>query len=232
MKSTCVFILLGCLFFGTTTSLNAATIVKESLTDVPPNKKVSIFHAFAQVPLYYLVTDQGDGLAHQYPQEESEKFQGLLPRPPEGVVITLYYDQGIANEMKSIVEEKEGRRHLIRTTTLESILNAQYARIGKPPSIDPNNPDPDFLVVDDPSRLATFPEFLMNRVTGKPYVEENSGVRFIPAFIARNLDAIRLQKSLGGEGVYQRVGQDFKSFLKFVEEYSESDTPVVVFFGS
>lgn len=231
-KAVCVFIVWSCLLPRMTTSVNAATIVKESLVDVPSDKKDLIFHAFAHVSLYYLVTEEGDGLAQQYSQEDLGKFPGLLPKPPEGIVITLYYDEKMANEMKSTVEEKEDRPYVIRSTTLEIILNAQYAKIGLSPSMDPSHPTPDFLVVDNPFRLAAFPEFLMNKVTGKPYVEENNGQRFIPAFIAHNTDAIKLQEILGGEGVYQRVGQDFKSFLKFVEEYAESDTPVVVFFGS
>ena len=185
-KSIFVFILVGCLFLGIPPSLKAATILKEDLAGVPSSKKDLIFHAFAQVPLYYLVTEDGNGLADQYSQEEPDKLLGLLPKPPQGIMITLYYSQNMANEMKSIVEQKEGHRYVIRSTTLETILQAQYKKIGQPPSTDPSHPEPDFLVVDNPFRLAAFPEFLMNNTTGKPYVEENKGQRFIPAFIARN----------------------------------------------
>lgn len=226
------FVLLGCLFSSTPASLNASTIVKENLIDVSPNKKDLVFYAFSDVPLYYLVSEEGDGLVDQYSQEDSGQFPGLLPKTPEGFVITLFYNQHIANEMKSIIEKKNGRRLIIRSTTLKNILHKQYARIGKPPSRDPNNPDPDFLVVNSLFHLPAFPEFLMNIETEKPYVQEHNGQRFIPAFIAHNIDAIRLQNNLGGEAVYRRVGLDFKSFLKFVEEYAESDTPVAVFFGS
>ncbi|MDP2652607.1 MAG: hypothetical protein Q8Q08_01090 [Candidatus Omnitrophota bacterium] len=232
MRNKMILVLAVCLIFVLAASAGAATVVKQDLAGVPADKADKIFNAFAQVPLYYLVTEDGNGMMDQYSQEAPEELPGLLPKPPEGFVITLYYDKGMAEEMAALVGKKEGIRYVVRTAPMEVILHKQYEMIGLPPSTDPANPVPDFLIVDNPFRVAAFPEYLADAKTNEPYVTGDAGARFIPAFIAHNTDAIKLQEGLGGEKAYVRVGQDFKSFLGLVEKYSGTDTPVVVFFGS
>lgn len=193
------------------------------LKKVPANLKDKVFDSFAQVPVYYLVTSEGNSLV--------QKYDKLLPsfRAPMGYVVVLYLEPSVAEAYRQRAEKQDRRQYVVRSARLDTILRVQYAAIDRPPSEDSDKPD--FVVLQNLAGVPVAPEFLAYADdVKKPYIGESRGRRSIPAFIFQK-DALKFQEALTKKTgkKFTRVGQDFASFLDFVSRYATSDSPVVVF---
>jgi len=203
---------------------SSKAIDKGYLSKVPADRREKVFASFAQVPVYYLVTKEEGGTLVQQPDKPLPSFKAQL-----SYIVVLYLDPKVAEAHRLIAQGKDQTEYTIRSSTLQTVLEAQYTAIGRPVPEDAGNPD--FVVFQDLAGTPLHPEYLAPEGNPKrPYVHESDGRKFIPAFLFREEILAFQEKAAKKSGAkWMRVGQDFTSFLDFVAQHADSPTPVVVF---
>ena len=206
MRKSAVF-----LFYLLWLSSPAFAISKEDLKAIPADQKEKVFSVFSRVKLHYLVTSNGDSLVEQVANQ---------PKPgislPSGFFIRLYIYPELAEEFRRESEKRDGHPYVIRTTTMDKILLAQYNSIGRPHAQTLAD-EPEFVIYEDWT-YAIFEIFIETSSAVTWTTQSVEGRRFIPAFISE--DAIAFQKKM-----------DMQKYTRWimVERYASSETPVLVY---
>jgi len=200
----------------------ASAIDKLTFDGLEPAKAERVLMSI-QAPLYFpLYQDGGNviinigGKTWFAPGGPYEAATPLFTRPQRAIA----YAQHIGGGARRIGG--------VKVTNMNRILVAQFATRGVPNSTDSNHPD--FVVIDGlHDGLGEQPETLFD-AQHKPFVHTLNGRRFVPAFLSAN-DAIAFVAKLKESGVdgIDRMGLDFHSHLKLVQDYIDSDAPIITF---
>lgn len=213
MVWTCV--MLGC--------VNAALAIdKGDFNKLHPETAERVLMSF-ESQVYYIISESGDSNVTKF-GDEKPAFTSL----PVKQALLLFVNPAEAAEWANTVAKRTKLRYQVKASNLNRIMVAQYQTLGKPLSTDMQHPD--LIIVETMQRVMPVVETLFNAETREPYVMGKPGRQFIPTFLSRE-DAIAFQASLKAAGLpkFDRVGQDIRSHLAFVESRIDSKTTVITF---
>jgi len=202
--------------------LCAGAIDKASFDMLDPAKAERVLMSF-QSPLYFPLYQDGGNVIVAIGTKT-----WFAPGGPYAAATPLFTRPQRAIAYARLISSPARRIGGVRSTNMNRILAAIYARRGTENSTDQGHPE--FVVIDGlQDGMPEQPETLFDAQT-KPFVYTLNGRRFVPAFVSAS-DAIAFVaklKSAGVEGI-NRVGLDFRSHLKLVQDYIDTDTPVITF---
>ena len=149
----------------------------------------------------------------------------MLFRSPH--VILLFIEEGDVKSFGQFLQKSAPERLGMKASNLNRIMVGLYQQKNTPPSTDKSKPD--MVIVDTLQPIIPVVETFVDQ-SQKPFVHEVRGKKFIPAFMSREgANAFEATVNAAGKGKYSRRGIDFRSHLKFVETYVNTNTPVITF---
>ena len=201
---------------------DAAAIEKEDLRNIPAGLEPKVFAFFAKVPVYYQVTERGDNLV----MGENKPVPGVDTGSKYFVLLFVNPDEAERFRLQS--ERRDTVTYVTRETTLDLILQAQFAKLKQAASRD----DADFVVTDVRLGFPVRIEYLADSEDAqKPMTDVVWGGHEVPAFVSE-VDAVSYQQAAeraSGNSIV-RVGLDFKDFLyRVAVPAARSGTPLVVY---
>ncbi len=172
-------------------------------------------------PVYYVVTEKGTNVAASL-QEKKPYASHAYPH-----AILLFIEESDAKSYGQFLQKTAPERLGMKASNLNRIMAALYKARMDPPSNDGNKPD--VVIVDTLQPIIPVIEMFVDQQQ-RPYVHELRGKQFIPAFMSRDgANAFEATVNAAGKGKYSRRGIDFRSHLKIVESFVNTNTPVVTF---
>ncbi len=201
-------------------------IDKGDLKELDPAKANQVFDSI-MAEVYYVKNARGGAQVAGFDEQRAQSKQPLAMREPLHFAVILYLNKDAAEQTAKEQSQQFNQTMKVKVSNLHLILKKQYTMLDKPLSTSFNNPD--MVVFEDLSQAWVYPEYLMNDKTKEPYSTTIAGKKLVPAFFSRE-EAIAYQKKITtADQTYTRVGSDFRSFLKFIEERLETDAPVKLF---
>lgn len=214
LRAICVFTI--ALFF----SRSSIAIDKYFLDDLKPESAEKVLMSF-RAPVFYLVTEKGANLV----QAIKEKTPYVSHAYQHAILI--FVEEKDARSYGQFLQKSAPERLGLKGSNLNRILVGIYRVKNEPPSSDGRKPD--MVIVDTFQPAIPLIEMFVDQQQ-RPYVHELRGKAFIPAFMSREeAAAFETTVNAAGKGIYSRRGVDFRSHLKIVETYINTETPVVTF---
>jgi len=172
---------------------------------------------------YYLVAEQGNTLVNRWTQtsriETPPAFTGSI-----SMYVLLFLKPESAQTYVDYYRQRFGKKHVVRDIELpkvfDKLFNSQTNLVLEPD-----------LVITESSKIPPIkPEYFADPQTQKPYSIEVNGNSFIPCFLLNDQAEMFQRRILQKEGKkFVPVAQDFKIFLKFVEDQVKLGNKVRVF---
>ncbi len=191
------------------------------LAKVKPAEAENLFDAFI-APVYHLADEAG--------QDVVIAFDNPLPdfKKPIRFAIVMYLDRQAAEAEALAASERDGRKYVLKVTTLARVLKALYQTKDHSPSDDYRRPD--LLVVEDRTMQPVQAEYFVNESNDQPYTVTLGKFSYLPVFICEREAAAYetgLEKHTGKS--YRRVSLGMDELLAWMAKHSRSTAQARVF---
>jgi hypothetical protein len=172
-------------------------------------------------PVYYVVSEKHGNLVTSL--DKPKPFASHTYK----YVIYVFLDKNEALSYQQGLQKQFPERLKILDTNFNRLMVSLYNMRNEPPSEDRTKPD--MVIIDTLRPMIPVVEIYVDDQQ-RPYVHEVGGKKFIPAFMSRE-GAIEFESLINKSQKAKliRRGVDFRGHLKFVEQYINTNTPVVTF---
>lgn len=190
---------------------------KGDLKRVNNDQLQTLLDTFTTVPVYYVLTADGDSIVRVYKKNEP----GLTA--PIRYAVTLYLDPKAAEQYRQELEKSTKKKHLIKSAEWSTILKAQHAARNKP-AAKTLKEMPNFVVFKDRKHKPIRVVYLVDESSEKPFTikVDKSRQEIVPVFVyGKKAQAAQKKFEQISKRKLRRVNEDFGTFIRTQRSFNK-----------